>query len=83
MTKIPIPDNVNECESILVELVRYSFELIFSLLTITDISEEEFLQKAVQTEGTIKKLNLLDTNVTLLIENYVFIKKDILVLSAV
>lgn len=56
MTKIPIPDNVNECESILVELVRYSFELIFSLLTITDISEEEFLQKAVQTEGTIQEI---------------------------
>lgn len=68
MTKIPIPDNVNECESILVELVRYSFELIFSLLTITDISEEEFLQKLFRLKVPFKKLNLLDTNVTLLIE---------------
>ena len=40
-------------------------------------------KKLFRLKVPFKKLNLLDTNVTLLIENYVFIKKDILVLSAV
>lgn len=56
MTQIPISDDVQKCEYSLIEYAKYCFELIFSLLTITDISEEKFLQKAIQTEGTVQEI---------------------------
>lgn len=56
MTKIPIPDDVKECEFILIEWAKYSFELVFSLLTITDIDNEKYLQIVAQTEGTIQEI---------------------------
>lgn len=83
MTQIPIPDNAKECEYILIELTRYSFELIFSLLTITDISEEKFLQKAILTEGTIQEIKSIRYERNPINRKLCLYKKDILVLSVV
>lgn len=56
MTKVPIPDDANECVHILIDWTKYSIELMFSLLTITDVDDDKFLQMAIQTEGTIQEI---------------------------
>ncbi len=51
---VPIPD-VDDAEKefrVISEWLRYSFDFIFSLLTITDIDEENISATSVQTEGT-------------------------------
>lgn len=53
---VPIPDSENEDKdfSIISEWVQYSFELIFSLLTIIDVEDNSEIE-AIQTEGKIKE----------------------------
>lgn len=56
MTKIPISDNQETYESILIEWTKYCMEMIFSLLTIIDIDDEALQKEAIQTEGTIQNI---------------------------
>lgn len=54
---VPIPDSEGKERefSVIAEWMQYSFELLFSLLTITDI-EEDTETEAIQTEGTATEI---------------------------
>lgn len=51
---VPIPDSISSDKnfSIISEWLRYSFDFIFSLLTITDINDKNKSVMSIQTEGT-------------------------------
>lgn len=56
ITKVPIPESTDSDFSITLEWMQHGIDLVFSLLTISDISENDIFGQAVQTEGTPQEI---------------------------
>ena len=56
ITKVPIPESTDSDFSITLEWMQHGIYLVFSLLTISDISENGIFGQAVQTEGTPQEI---------------------------
>ena len=56
ITKIPIPESNDSDFSVTLEWMQYGIDLIFSLLTISDLDDNIGYDHAIQTEGTPQEI---------------------------
>lgn len=56
ITKIPIPESNDSDYSVTLEWMQYGIDLVFSLLTISDLDDNIGYDQAIQTEGTPQEI---------------------------